>query len=109
MIASSNNISNIIPALRSRFFIIELEPYTYEQFFQITMRLLIKQHKVLMPFTDDLNKIYEIYVKPTIEGKHLQCLRADDFKTGTNIMEDIWHSICRSRIIIADVTYFKPM
>ena len=46
VIASSNNISNIIPALKSRFFIIELEPYSYEQFCQITMRLLIKQHKV---------------------------------------------------------------
>jgi Holliday junction DNA helicase RuvB len=46
VIASSNNISNIIPALKSRFFIIELEPYNYEQFCQITMRLLIKQHKV---------------------------------------------------------------
>jgi holliday junction DNA helicase RuvB len=46
VIASSNNISDIIPALKSRFFIIELEPYSYEQFCQITMRLLIKQHKV---------------------------------------------------------------
>jgi len=46
VIASSNNISNIIPALRSRFFIIELEPYSYEQFSQITMRLLTEQHKV---------------------------------------------------------------
>ena len=46
VIASSNNISNIIPALKSRFFIIQLEPYSYEQFSQITMRLLIEQYKV---------------------------------------------------------------
>ena len=46
VIASNNNISNITPALKSRFFIIELEPYNYEQFCQITMRLLIEQHKV---------------------------------------------------------------
>ena len=46
VIASSNNISNIISPLKSRFFIIELEPYNYEQFIQITMRLLTKQHKV---------------------------------------------------------------
>jgi hypothetical protein len=46
VIASSNNISNIIPALKSRFFIIELEPYNYEQFYKITTRLLIKQHNV---------------------------------------------------------------
>ena len=46
VIASSNDISNIIPALKSRFFIIELEPYSYEQFCQVTMGLLIEQHKV---------------------------------------------------------------
>ncbi|MFL6460608.1 MAG: hypothetical protein ACJ71J_06630, partial [Nitrososphaeraceae archaeon] len=46
VIASSNNILNIISPLKSRFFIIELEPYSYEQFCQITTRLLIEQHKV---------------------------------------------------------------
>jgi holliday junction DNA helicase RuvB len=46
VIASSNSISNIIPALKSRFFMIQLEPYSYEQFSQITTRLLTEQHKV---------------------------------------------------------------
>ena len=46
VIASSNNIHNIISPLKSRFFIIELEPYSYEQFYQITMKLLIEHHKV---------------------------------------------------------------
>ena len=46
VIASSNNINNIISPLKSRFFIIELEPYNYEQFCQITKRILTKQHKV---------------------------------------------------------------
>jgi Holliday junction DNA helicase RuvB len=46
VIASSNDISNIIYPLKSRFFIIELEPYSYEQFCQITKRILIKQHNV---------------------------------------------------------------
>ena len=46
VIATSNNILNIISPLKSRFFIIELEPYNYEQFCQITVSLLINQHKV---------------------------------------------------------------
>ena len=46
VIASSNNIHTIISPLKSRFFIIELGPYNYEQFCQITKRILIKQHKV---------------------------------------------------------------
>jgi holliday junction DNA helicase RuvB len=45
VIASSNNIHNIISPLKSRFFIVELESYNYEQFCQITKRILIKQHK----------------------------------------------------------------
>jgi hypothetical protein len=32
--------------LQSRFFVVNLEPYTYEQFYQITVELLTKQHKV---------------------------------------------------------------
>src|SRR5919109_3616773 len=46
VIATSNNILNVISPLKSRFFIIELEPYNYEQFCQITVSLLINQHKV---------------------------------------------------------------
>jgi replication-associated recombination protein RarA len=38
--ATSNNVGKIIPPLQSRFFIVRLEPYTYEQFFDITVRLL---------------------------------------------------------------------
>jgi holliday junction DNA helicase RuvB len=37
--ATSNNIKN----LRSRFFLVELEPYTYEQFLEITKQLLSHQ------------------------------------------------------------------
>jgi holliday junction DNA helicase RuvB len=38
--ATSNNAEKIIPPLQSRFFIVKLEPYTYEQFYQITIGLL---------------------------------------------------------------------
>lgn len=38
--ATSNDIRNLSGPLQSRFFIVELEPYTHEQFYQITMRLL---------------------------------------------------------------------
>jgi Holliday junction DNA helicase RuvB len=38
--ATSNSIEKIISPLQSRFFIVRLEPYTYEQFFDSTVRLL---------------------------------------------------------------------
>ena len=46
--ATSNNTEKIIAPLQSRFFVVKLEPYTYEQFYQITVQLLTQsqQHKV---------------------------------------------------------------
>jgi holliday junction DNA helicase RuvB len=38
--ATSNNIEKIIPPLQSRFFILKLQVYTYEQFYEITLQLL---------------------------------------------------------------------
>ena len=40
MIATSNNIEKIIIPLQSRFFIVNMHGYTYEQFYEITLRLL---------------------------------------------------------------------
>ena len=42
--ATSNNIEKIIAPLQSRFFIVRLELYTYEQFYEITVRLLSSNH-----------------------------------------------------------------
>jgi holliday junction DNA helicase RuvB len=44
--ATSNNVSKMMIPLQSRFFVVKLAPYTYEQFYQITVQLLTKQHKV---------------------------------------------------------------
>jgi hypothetical protein len=44
--ATSNNISKVMLPLQTRFLVVNLEPYTYEQFYQITVGLLTKQHKV---------------------------------------------------------------
>jgi replication-associated recombination protein RarA len=45
--ATSNNIEKIIDPLKSRFFIVKLQSYTYEQFSDITIRLLTSgQHNI---------------------------------------------------------------
>lgn len=44
--ATSNNINKLMLPLQSRFFVIKLEPYTYEQFYEIAVQLLTQQHKV---------------------------------------------------------------
>jgi MoxR-like ATPase len=38
--ATSNNIEKIIIPLQSRFFIVNMQAYTYEQFYEITLQLL---------------------------------------------------------------------
>jgi Holliday junction DNA helicase RuvB len=44
--ATSNNVNDIITPLQSRFFVVELPPYTYEQFHQISVHLLTIGNKV---------------------------------------------------------------
>jgi hypothetical protein len=46
VLATSNNVNDIITPLESRFFVVELAPYTYEQFYQISVHLLTQAHKV---------------------------------------------------------------
>jgi MoxR-like ATPase len=44
--ATSNNILKVMPPLQSRFFVVNLEPYSYEQFYNIVIRLLTEQYRV---------------------------------------------------------------
>jgi transcriptional regulator with AAA-type ATPase domain len=44
--ATSNNVSDIITPLQCRFFVVELPPYTYEQFYQISVHILTISHEV---------------------------------------------------------------
>lgn len=63
---------------------------------------------VLMPFAEDLTRIYTSIIKPTVEATGLVCRRADDFKTNKAIIQDIWKAICESQVIIADLTDLNP-
>jgi len=63
---------------------------------------------VLMPFDEDLTRIYRSIIKPTVESLGLVCRRADDYKTNRAIIQDIWKAICEARIIIADLTNLNP-
>ncbi|MEK6674159.1 MAG: hypothetical protein AABZ47_00725 [Planctomycetota bacterium] len=65
---------------------------------------------VLMPFTDELTKIYSSIIKPTVEKPEfrLVCHRADDIKSNKAIIQDIWKSICEARLVIADLSRLNP-
>jgi DNA replicative helicase MCM subunit Mcm2 (Cdc46/Mcm family) len=53
--ATSNNVRDIITPLQSRFFVVELPPYTYEQFYQISVHLLTTDHKVSIAIAKNIS------------------------------------------------------
>jgi hypothetical protein len=63
---------------------------------------------MVMPFEEKLQAIYEDIVKPLVEGQGLQCTRADNFFDNRPIMDDIWKSIEKARVVISDLTGRNP-
>jgi hypothetical protein len=59
---------------------------------------------VLMPFSNELQPIYEDHIRVVSGELNLTVARADDFFSSRSIMSDIWSAIYNSRIIIADCT-----
>jgi hypothetical protein len=62
---------------------------------------------VLTPFRDPFNQYYRTLLKPTMKLVNLDCVRADEIH-GPQVMEDIWKSIWRANLVIADVTQKNP-
>ena len=63
---------------------------------------------VLMPFSLEMQPIFQNHVKVITEELHLSCKRADDLFTNGMIINEIWSSIYFSSIIIADCTGRNP-
>lgn len=63
---------------------------------------------VIMPFSEDWsNDIWEQIIKPAVKEIGMTPIRADNLY-GQNIMEDIWQSILKAKIIICDTTGRNP-
>ncbi|MDD2835256.1 MAG: hypothetical protein PHY05_03825 [Methanothrix sp.] len=62
--------------------VIQINPLFGPASYSIDERLAF----VLMPFTEELTEIYNLFIKPTVEqnGTGLICRRADDYKTNSN-------------------------
>lgn len=63
---------------------------------------------VLMPFRSDLNEIYELVIKPTVEGRDVRCIRSDELFGTEAIIEDIRRGIADSSFVVADLTNRNP-
>ena len=63
---------------------------------------------VLMPFRDELELIYKIIKEIVVLEHKLSCMRADDIYSAGIIIKEIWDSIQKAQIIIADATGKNP-
>jgi nucleoside 2-deoxyribosyltransferase len=60
---------------------------------------------IVMPFADDdLQVVYEDFVRPTVQQCKLDCERGDDVFGSNIIMDDILRSIHAADLILADLT-----
>lgn len=59
---------------------------------------------VVMPFDALFQTQYERVIRPAVEEMGLRCIRGDEIYSKPQIMSDIWKSIRKSRLIIAELT-----
>jgi uncharacterized membrane protein (DUF2068 family) len=63
---------------------------------------------VVMQFTQEFNTLYTDVIRPVCEAFGYRVVRADDFYTSGQIIEDVTQSIRTASLIIADVTPDNP-
>ena len=63
---------------------------------------------VLMPFSPELQPVYDDHLKAVAVRLGLKIARADDFFTSEHIMDEIWTAIVDARLVVADCTGRNP-
>lgn len=63
---------------------------------------------VVMQFSKEYDELYEEVIRPISEKFGYECIRADEYYTGTPILSDIIASIKESNAIIAEITPDNP-
>lgn len=63
---------------------------------------------VLMPFHSLFGAEYERVIKPAVNNVGLECKRGDEIYTKQSIIQDVWKSIRRARVIVAELSGRNP-
>ena len=63
---------------------------------------------ILMPFNEELNYVYEEFIKPVLEKAGFSVERADDIQSQENILRVVLEGIKNSDLIVADLTDSNP-
>jgi len=98
-IVASKWVDDVIKMSEKEQKIVRLNPIFHGRDFLIEDDLCF----ILMPFSEPFDTIYKKYIKPTVEKK-FRIKRADTIFKSSEIIEDIWEYINKSKFIIADVT-----
>jgi len=64
---------------------------------------------VLVPLTDEGDDLYDEAVKPALERAGLISRRALEFGEDEDKLKAIWRDLCRSRMVVADLTGTDPL
>jgi hypothetical protein len=63
---------------------------------------------VAMPFHELYKAEYDLVIKPAIELAGLTCIRGDEIYSEQPIIGDIWSSIRKARLVVAELTSRNP-
>jgi len=63
---------------------------------------------VVMPFHSLFEAEYDRAIRPAIEEAGLECVRGDEIYAQQAIIQDIWHSIRRARLVVAELSGRNP-
>lgn len=63
---------------------------------------------VIMPFEEEFDEIYELFISEVLDEANFDFRRADDIKSQQNILKDIVEGISKSDLIIADLSKPNP-
>jgi len=63
---------------------------------------------VVMPFHPLYEAEYEGVIKPAVEEAGLTCVRGDEIYTRQAIVQDIWHSVRKARLVVAELSGRNP-
>lgn len=63
---------------------------------------------VVMPFHPLYGKQYEKVIRPAIEAAGLECIRGDEIYAHQSIVQDLWRSIRRCRLVVAELSGRNP-
>lgn len=63
---------------------------------------------VIMPFEEQFDQIYELFISEALDNAGFEFEKADDIKSQQNILKDIIDGISKSDLIIADLSKPNP-